>query len=59
MRLWAVVATVVLLGASVQAQTKVRRPKPAPQPPPPKDELTSAREATDKFLNGVKLAELK
>jgi len=52
-----VVASVILLCALLRAQTKVRA-QPKPQPPPRKDDLTSAREATDRFLNGVKLAEL-
>jgi hypothetical protein len=47
--------SVILLGALLQAQTQVRA---QPKPPPQKDDLTSAREATDSFLNGVKLAEL-
>lgn len=52
-----IVVAVVLLGALVQAQTKIGA-QPKQQPPPQKDELTSAREATDSFLNGLKLAEL-
>ena len=54
---FSIVVAVVLLGALVQAQTKTGA-QPKQQPPPQKDELTSAREATDSFLNGLKLAEL-
>lgn len=51
------IVAAVLLGALGQAQTKVAA-QPKPPPPPQKDDLTSAREATDNFLNGVKIAEL-
>ena len=57
MRRLIIVAFIVLLGALVQAQTKVAA-QPKPQSPPQKDGLTSAREATDNFLNGLKLAAL-
>jgi hypothetical protein len=57
MRFRIVVASVILFGTLVQAQTKVGA-QPKPQSPPQKDDLTSAREATDNFLNGLKLAEL-
>lgn len=57
MRFRIVVASFLLFGVLGQAQTKVRA-QPKPQPPPQKDELASAREATDIFLNGLKLAEL-
>jgi hypothetical protein len=49
---------VILSSALLSAQTTKVRSQPKPQPTPQKDELTSAREATEKFLNGVKLAEL-
>ncbi len=57
MRFRTVIAFVVLLGIFVQAQTKVGA-QPKPQFPPQKDDLTSARESTDSFLNGLKLSEL-
>ena len=55
---------IILSGALLCAQTKVQQhPKPQPAPQngqaiPQKDELTSAREATDRFLAGLKIAEL-
>ena len=49
--------SIILRGALMQAQTKVHA-QAKPQLPPQKDDLTSAREATDSFLNGVKIAEL-
>jgi hypothetical protein len=49
---------IILSSALLSAQTTKVRSQPKPQPTPQKDELTSAREATEKFLNGVKLAEL-
>lgn len=57
MRFRVAVTAVILFSALVQAQTKVRG-QPKRTPPLQKDDLTSAREAADSFLNGVKLAEL-
>ena len=50
--------SVILSSALLSAQTTKVRSQPKPQPTPQEDDLTSARAATDKFLNGVKLAEL-
>lgn len=49
---------VIFSSALLCAQTTKARSQPKPQSPPQKDELTSAREATERFLNGMKLAEL-
>ena len=58
MRIRVLTVCVILSSALLSAQTTKVRSQPKQQPTPQKDELTSAREATEKFLNGVKLAEL-
>src|ERR1035438_7193125 len=58
MRIRVLTVCVILASALLSAQTTKVRSQPKSQPTPQKDELTSAREATDKFLSGVKLAEL-
>jgi hypothetical protein len=50
--------SVILSSALLPAQTTKVRSQPKPQPTPQEDDLTSARAATEKFLDGVKLAEL-
>jgi hypothetical protein len=57
MRLLTVVTLSLCLWQLTQAQTN-GRVQPKPESPPKTDDLTSAREATDTFLNGVKISEL-